>query len=130
MRWARPAESPGTCARPRSADGQPVRELTVVRQQDQAGRVRVEPADGVYRRRPSGTRPVTARREPGSRAVETTSSGLFTAQTSRWPHGLLVHGHTAAPADVTSRVGDDLAGDRHVPRGDIASALRRDATPQ
>ena len=59
------------------------------------------------------TSSVTARRRPGSLAVETTPAGLFTAQTSRGS------GSTGAPSTstplalvhVAGRVGDDLAAD-------------------
>ena len=100
--------------------GEPVGELAVVGQQQQAGRVGVEAADRVEPRlacRPARRPPAAP---PGSLAVETTPAGLFTAQTSRASAAdrAAVDPHVVALPDVPRRIGDHLAADRHPPVGD------------
>ena len=109
--------------------GEPVGQLAVVGQQQQPGRVGVESADRVEARR-RATSSTTAGRPPGSRAVETTPAGLFTAQTSRAsaPTGppstrtsspsptSRAGSVTTSPPTVTRPLSDHLL--RHAPRGD------------
>ena len=63
---------------------------------------------------------MTARRRPGSRAVETTSTGLFSAQTSRGSASDRppVDLHPAVAVDVAGGIGDDLAADADPAGGD------------
>ena len=113
---------------------EPVGELAVVGQQDQAGGVGVEPADRVQaplardeRRRPSGG-------PAGRCAVETTPARLVERRRPRAPARCrdrpAVDRDGVELVDVARRVGDDLAVDRHAAvERSSCSAARREATP-
>ena len=76
---------------------EPVGQVAVVGEQDQAGRVGVQAPDRVQPARPTGTRSTTVGRPWVSRAVETTPAGLFSAYTAR-----AAGGRDGPPVDARS----------------------------
>ena len=112
--------------------GEPVGELAVVGEQDQPGRVGVEPADRIEP--PLRVDQLDDRRaaRPGSRAVEIDPGRLVERSRPRAARGRPARRRPPRRSrlDVARRVGDDLAADRTRPAAISSSAARREATPR